>query len=112
VASGPIYIVLMQMRSMHSMVMVALLPIPIMDHNIRQLWLAEQWQTNRGVLNTILHQILQPLTCYQMLCADTGCSNVLYADGNFSCCKLVLTGWLAEYPEYSNLHDLEWHVCF
>ena len=30
----------------------------------------------------------------------------------FRHCKPVLAAWLAEYPEYSNLHHLERHVCF
>jgi hypothetical protein len=38
-----------QSRYMHSVLMVALLPIPIKNRNILQKWLDEQWQTNPKV---------------------------------------------------------------
>jgi len=40
-----------QMPSTHSVVMVALLPIPMKNRNIPQKGLDEQWHTNREVLN-------------------------------------------------------------
>jgi len=45
---------LRQMPATHSVVMVALLPIPIKNRNIPQKRLDEQWQTNREVLNEVL----------------------------------------------------------
>jgi len=101
-----------QMPSTHTVVMVALLPIPIKNHNIPQKRLDEQRQTNREVLNEVLRQVLQPLTLKQNPNAESGYYNVLCADGNFRRCKLVLAAWLADCPEYSDLHHLERHVCF
>jgi hypothetical protein len=76
------------------------------------MWLDEQWKTNREVLNQILWWVLQPLTFEQHPSADSGCYNVLCADGNFRLCKPVLAAWLADCPEYSNLQYFGHHVCF
>jgi hypothetical protein len=101
-----------QTPSTHSIVMVALLPIPIKNRNIPQTRLDEQRQTNREVLNQVLWRLLQPLTFKPNPRAGSGYYNVLCADGNFRCCKLVLEPWLADCPEYSDLHHLERHFCF
>ena len=99
------------MPSTHSVVIVALLPIPIKNRNIPQKRLDEQQQTNREVLNEVLRRELQPLTFKQHPSTESGYYNVLCADGNFSHCKPVLAAWLADCPEYSDLHHLERHVC-
>ena len=55
-----------QMPSTHTVIMVALLPIAIMNRNIPQKRLDEQLQTHREVLNhvlqRVLRRVLQPLT--------------------------------------------------
>jgi hypothetical protein len=51
-----------QMPSVHTIVMVALLPIPIKNCNTAQTRLDELRQTNREVLNKVLWRVLQPLT--------------------------------------------------
>ena len=101
-----------QMPSTHSVVMVALLLIPIKNRNFPQKWLDEQRRTNREVLNEVLRQLLQPLTFKHNPAAESGYYNVLCVDGNFRSCKPVLAAWLADSPEYSDLHHLKWHVCF
>jgi len=101
-----------QIPSAHTVVMVALRPIPIKNRNHPQKQLDEQQQTYREVLNEILWQILHPLTFQQNPNAESGYSNILCADGNFRRCKAVLAAWPADCPEYSDLHHLEWHVCF
>ena len=92
--------------------MVTLLPIPIKNCNILQKRLDEQRQTNREVLNEVLQWVLQPLTFKHNPGAESGYYNVLCPDVNFRRCKPVLAAWLADFPEYSDLHDLERHVCF
>jgi len=99
-----------QMPSMHSVVMVALRPIPMKNCNIAQKRLDEERQTNREVLNEVLWRLLQPLTFKQNPSAGSGYYNVLCADCIFRRCKLVLAAWLADCPEYSDLHHLERHV--
>jgi len=101
-----------QMPSTHSVVMVDLLPIPIKNRNIPWKRLDEQRQTNQEVLNEVLRWLLQPLTIDPNPSAGSGHCNVLCADGNFGCCKPVLAAQLADCPEYSDIHHLEWHVCF
>jgi len=101
-----------QMPTMHTVVLVALLPIPIMIRNIPQNWLDEQRQTNLDVLNEVLRRALEPLKFKQYPNAESGYYNVLCADGNFRHCQPVSAAWLADYPEYSDLHHLERHVCF
>jgi hypothetical protein len=100
-----------QMPSTHSIVMVALLPIPIMHRNVPQKQIDEQWQPNRKVLNKVLRRVLHPLTFKQYPCAESGYYHGLCADGNFGRCNPVLVAWLADCPEYSDLHHVMWHVC-
>jgi len=80
-----------QTPSTHTVVMVALLPIPIKNRNIPQKRLDKQRQTNREVLNEVLWRALQPLTCKQHPRAESGYYNILCADGNFRRCKPVLS---------------------
>jgi len=101
-----------QTPSTHSVVMVALLPITINNCNIPQKRLDEQRQTHREVLNEVLLRLLHPLTFKPNPSAGSGYYKVLCADGNFRHCKPVLAAWLADCPEYSDLHHLERHVCF
>jgi len=79
-----------QMSSAHTVVMVALLPIPIKNRNIPQKRLDEHWQTNREVLNEVLRWVLQPLSFKLYPSAESRYYNVLCADGNFRRCKPVL----------------------
>jgi len=101
-----------QMPSTHSVVMVVLLPIPFKNGNIPQKRLDEQRQTKQEVLNEELRQVLQPLTILENPSAESRYYNVLCAAGNFRHSKPVLAAWLADCPEYSDLHHLERHVCF
>jgi len=97
---------------MNSVVLVALLPIPIMIRYIPQMRLDAQRQTEQEVLNKVLRRLLQPLSFKQNPCAGSGYYNVHCADGNFGRCKPVIAAWLADCPEYSDLHHLERHVSF
>jgi hypothetical protein len=60
------------MPSMHSVVMITLLPIPIKNRKIPQKPLDEQGHTNREVLNEVLQRLLQPLTFKHNPSAESG----------------------------------------
>jgi len=100
-----------QMPSTHNIVMVALLLIPIKNRNNPQKRLAVQRQTHRKVLNEVLRQVLQPSIFKWNPGAKCWFHNILCADGNFRRCRPVLAGWLADCPEFSDLHHLERDVC-
>ena len=74
-----------QMPSAHTVVMVALLPIPLKNSNIPQKQLVEQQQTNHAVRNEVLRRVLQPLIFELNSSAESGYCNVLCADGMFRC---------------------------
>jgi len=101
-----------QMRSMRSIIMVALLPLPIKNRNILQTRLDEQQQTNQEVLNKVLRLVLQPASFQLNSSAESRYYIIPCADGNFRRCKLVLAAWHDNCTEYSDLHHLERHVCF
>ena len=101
-----------QMPSTHCVVIVTLLPIPIKNRNISQMGLDVQRLINGEVLNKVLRRVLQHLTFKQNRNSERGYYNVLCTDGNFMHCILVLAAWLADCPEYTDLHYLERHVCF
>jgi hypothetical protein len=61
-----------QTPSTNSVIMVALLPIPIKNRNIPQKRLHEQQQTNRQVLNEVLRRLLQPRTFKRNPSAGSG----------------------------------------
>ena len=101
-----------KMASTHSVVIVALLPIPNKNRNIPHKQLDQQRQTNREVLYKVLQQEPKLPSFKQNPGAESGYYNVLCADGNFRHCKLVLAAWLDDCPDYSGLHHLEWHFRF
>jgi hypothetical protein len=101
-----------QMPSTHSIVVVALLPIPIKNRKITQKRLDEQRRTNRNGLNEVLRRVLQPLTFKHNPGAKSWYYHIVCGDGNFRRWKPVLAAWLAQCPEYSDLHHLERHLCF
>jgi hypothetical protein len=109
---GNLSLKIRQTPSRYSIVMVALLSIPIKNHTIPTKLLDELWQTHREVLNEVPQRQLQPLTLKHNHSTGSGYYNVLCADGNFRRCKPVLAAWLADCPEYSNLHHLEQHDFF
>jgi hypothetical protein len=78
-----------QIPSMHSLIMVALLPIPINNRNWPQNRLEERQQTNREVLNEVLQQMIPRHTFKHNPGNKSGYYNVLCSDDNFTHCKLV-----------------------
>jgi len=102
---------IVQMPSMYNVRMVALLPIPIKNRNIHQKQVDGQLQSSREVLNEVLRQVLQPLTFERNPRAVSWYFNTVCGDGNFRHRIVVLVEWCANFPEYSDQHHLERHVC-
>jgi len=100
-----------QVPLMRSIIMVALVPIPIKNRNNLQMLLNQQRQTNQEVLNKELQWVLQPLTFKQNSTAKSGHYNILCADDNFRRSKPVSAAWLEDCPEHCDIHQLERHVC-
>jgi hypothetical protein len=100
------------MASVHTVVMVTLLPILINNRNIAQKGLDVRGQSKREVLKEVLRWVLQRLTCKPNPKAESGYYNILCVDDNFRCCKQVLAAWRADCHKYTNLHHLERHVWF
>jgi hypothetical protein len=69
---GNLSLTICQMFSMHCVVIVAVLPIPIKNHHIPQTLLDEERQPNREVLNEALQHSVQPLTFRQYPSAESG----------------------------------------
>jgi len=101
-----------QMPSTHSVAMIALRLIGGMNHNTLHVRLDEWLQANREVLDEVLRRVLQPLIFKQNASTKSGYYNIVCADGNFRRFKPVLAAWLADYPEYSDLHYIQQHVGF
>jgi len=100
------------MPSKHCVVIVTLRPIPITHRGVPQKGLDELLQTMREVLTDILRQLFHALTLKHNPCTESRYYNVLCANGNVRCCKLVSAAWLADCPDCFNLHNLEWHIMF
>jgi hypothetical protein len=101
-----------QMPSTRRVAMIPLLPIPMKNCNIPQTWLDEQQHTRREVLNKALLRGFLAYTFEQDPWSESGNYSILCADGNFRRCHPVVAGWLADSPQYCDVHHLEWHVCF
>jgi len=109
---GQLCLKICQMPSMHSVMVIALLPNRIKKCNIPQMQRDEKRQTNQEVLNEVLLWVLQRHMFKHNRSTESGYFNVLFADGNLRHCKPVLAAWLADCPEYSDLHHLRQRVCF
>jgi len=101
-----------QMPSKHSIVIVALLPIPINIRNIPPKRLDEQWQTNREVLNNVLREVLQPLNFEQDPGRQERVLQRSLCRWQLQALKPILSASVADFPENSDLHHLQRHVCF
>jgi len=84
--------------TMHSLLLVALLPIAIKMHDIPLSRYNEQKEHNRMILQYVLHPILGPL-----MCADRRVFFAWCADSHFRRCVASPAAGIADYPEYRGL---------
>src|SRR6266404_6248603 len=78
---------LRQKPTAHSVVMVALLPIPPKHRHESKSRRDEQNATNRNVLQEVLHRALEPLCFPDQVSDEHGYYNVLCADRHYRRCK-------------------------
>ena len=92
---------------MHSVLLVALLPIPIKMRDIPLSRYNEQKEHNRMILQHVLRHILGPL-----MRADRRVFFAWCADGHFRRCVASPAAWIADYPEHRDLHNIKNGVCY
>jgi hypothetical protein len=92
--------------------MVAILLIPIRNHNIPKKWLDNQREIQRAVLNEVLQRALRLLTFKHNPSTKSGHCNVHCEDGNFRRFKPVSVASLAHSTGDRDRYHLERHVCF
>ena len=93
--------------AMHSVLLVALLPIPIKMRDISASLYNAQKEHNRMVLQYVLRHFLSPL-----MDADKRVFYAKCADGHFRHCVASPAAWIADYPEHRDLHNLKNGLCY
>jgi hypothetical protein len=93
--------------AMHSVLLVALLPIAIKMRDIPLSRYNEQKNHNRMILQHVLRHILGPL-----IRADRRVFFAWCADGHFRRCVASPAAWIADYPEHRDLHNIKNGVCY
>jgi len=93
--------------AMHSVLLVALLPIAIKMRDIPLSRYKEQREHNRMVLQHVLRHILGPLMRAERRVFFAWC-----ADGHFGCCVASPVASIADYPEHRDLHNIKNGICY
>ncbi|KAF8533694.1 hypothetical protein BDD12DRAFT_759600, partial [Trichophaea hybrida] len=94
-------------HTMHSVLMVTLLPIAIKMRDVHLERRNAQWKHNRMVPQHVLQHVQQPL-----LYSETSLFYARCADSNFRYCYLIQAEWMADYPEHSDLHNIMNGICY
>jgi len=96
-------------HTMHGVLLVALLPVPVKMRDIPAKKRNAQREHNRMVMQHVLQHILQDLRNDQgqVQHFDAHC-----ADGKVRHCYPTLAAWMADYPEHCNLHNIKSGVCY
>ena len=96
-------------HTMHGVLLVALLPIPVKMRDVPTKRRNAQREHNRMVMQHVLQHVLQDLR------TDQGQVQHFYAncaDGKVRNCYPTLAAWMADYPEHCNLHNIKSGVCY
>ena len=96
-------------HSMHAVLLVALLPIPIKMHYIPLKKRNAQREHNQMVLQHVLQDVMQGLLQSEN---ENGHFYTYWADGRFRYCYPTLAGWMADYPEHRDHHNIKNGVCY
>ena len=96
-------------HTMHGVLLVALLPIPVKMRDIPAKKRNAQREHNRMVMQHVLKHVMQDIL------DDGGPVRHFYAhcaDGNVRHCYPILAAWMADYPEHCNLQNIKSGVCY
>ena len=96
-------------HTMHAVLLLALLPIPIKMRDIPLKRRNAQREHNRMVSQHVLQHVMLGL-----LHAENENRNfyACCADGRFRYCYPTLSGWMADYPEHRDLHNIRNGICY
>jgi hypothetical protein len=92
--------------STQSVLLVALLPVPIKLRDISKARREFQREHNRLVHQYVLRHLLAPLEH-----AEGGVFTARCADGHTRRCYATVAAWLADYPEHCELQNLRYGSC-
>ena len=97
-------------HTMHGVLLLALLPIPIKMWEVLAKIQNAQWEHNRSVVQKVLKHVMQglwdsgeqPMQAFYTFCAD----------GQVRHYHPILAAWIADYPEHCNLHNIKSGICY
>jgi hypothetical protein len=92
--------------SIKSVLLIALLPVPIKLRDIPKARREFQREHNRLVHQHVLRHLLVPLEQ-----AEGGVLTVRCADGHIRRCHATVAAWLTDYPEHCELQNLRYGSC-
>jgi hypothetical protein len=93
-------------HTLHGVLLVALLPIPVKMREVPAKVRNAQREHNREVIQNVLGYVMQDLL------ADFRDFYAYCADGRVRYCHPILAAWMADYPEHCNLHNIKNGVCY
>lgn len=96
-------------HTMHGVLLVALLPIPVKMRDLPAKKRNAQREHNRMVMQHVLQHVLEDLRTDQ---GPVQHFHAHCADGKVRRCYPTLAAWMADYPEHCNLHNIKSGVCY
>ena len=96
-------------HTMHGVLLVALLPIPVKMPDLPAKKRNAQREHNRMVMQHVLQHVLEDVRTDQGLVQHF---HAQCADGKVRRCYPSLAAWMADYPEHCNLHNIKSGVCY
>ncbi|KAF8241308.1 hypothetical protein K440DRAFT_573449, partial [Wilcoxina mikolae CBS 423.85] len=89
-------------HTMYSVLIVALLPIPVKMHDVPLKRRNAQREQKQMICQNMQQYVVQPL-----LNSETRTFYSLFANGNFRRCYSSLAAWIANYTEHRDLHNIK-----
>jgi hypothetical protein len=103
-------------HTMHGVLLVALLPIPVKMREVPAKIRNAQREHNRtimqNVLRHVMHGLLPPEGVEGKPQVNVRSFYAYCADGRVRYCYPILAAWMADYPEHCNLHNIKSGVCY